>query len=79
MRDELAAEAGEVHESEYLEDSKGQRLRKMKIIDWKKSLIKKNWEVTKSSKFNIKGDPRAMKDDQIAYCINLLRYCDYEF
>ena len=63
MRDELAAEAGEIHESEYIEDSKGERLRKIKIIDWKKSLIKKNWELTKSSKFNVKGDPRAMKDD----------------
>lgn len=28
MRDELAAENGEIHESEYVEDSKGNRLRK---------------------------------------------------
>jgi len=63
MRDEIAAEAGEIHESEYLLDSKGNSLRRIKIIDWKLSLIKRNWDTMKTSKFNIKGDPRAMKDD----------------
>ena len=49
--------------SEYLEDQHGRKLRKIKIIDWKKSLLKKNWDVNKSTVFNIKGDPRSMKAD----------------
>ena len=54
-------------------------MRKIKVIDWKKSLLKKNWEVNQSTVFNLKGDPRSMKADQIEYCINLLRYCPNEF
>jgi hypothetical protein len=31
-------------DSEYIENEEGRMLRKIKIIDWKKSLLKKNWE-----------------------------------
>jgi len=36
--------------------------KKLKLIDWKKSLIKKNLDNGKTE-FNAKSDPRAMKED----------------
>lgn len=54
------------------------QLTKLKLIDWKKSLIKKNVDAG-HTEFNGKSDPRAMRSDQVLYCINLMRYCSKDF
>ena len=48
----------ETDNSEYVEGK-----RKVKIIDWKKTPVRDNFEKNKSSVFNLKGDPRAMKSE----------------
>ena len=65
INDEGKNESGYIDSdsSEFVEDDAGRTLRKVKIIDWKKSLLLENWERTKCMEFNAKGDPRAMKSD----------------
>jgi hypothetical protein len=46
-------------------------------VDWSKTLLAKN--VKKSQKFNYAEDPRCLTEEQIPYCINLLRYCEKDF
>jgi hypothetical protein len=78
-QDQIEEEEKEPDESEEIEDDQGRIHRKLKLIDWKKSLVKANWEKAKTSVFNSRGDPRSMKSEQIDYCIGLLRYCPGDF
>lgn len=59
----VISEAEQTGNSEYVKDEAGRTLRKLRIIDWKKSLLKLDWEKNKCSVFNFKNDPRAMKVD----------------
>ena len=46
-------------------------------IDWKHTKLYENLQSGEA--FNQSQDPRYLTEDQIVYCINLLRYCRAQF